>query len=129
MPPLRARLHSSCSGHVIRHHSFALSIPERAGISANRSHSARSVLQLAIWEFGVLETTLSRKADAKRDELLGLVRAGNKVATERSIRLNAPWMLAVARRYLKDEVWPRIACRRASLARCATWISSSNDAR
>ena len=46
---------------------------------------------------------MSRKADAKRDELLGLVRAGNKIATERFIRLNAPWMLAVARRYLKDE--------------------------
>jgi RNA polymerase sigma-70 factor, ECF subfamily len=46
---------------------------------------------------------LSRKADAKLDELLGLVRAGNKFATERFIRLNAAWMLAVARRYLKDE--------------------------
>ena len=46
---------------------------------------------------------MSRKADAKCDELLGLVRAGNKVATERFIRLNAAWMLAVARRYLKDE--------------------------
>ena len=103
MPPLRARLHSSCTGHVVWRHSFALSIPERAGISANRSRRARSFPQLAVWEFGVLETTLSRKADAKRDELLGLVRVGNKVATERFIRLNAPWMLAVARRYLKDE--------------------------
>jgi RNA polymerase sigma-70 factor (ECF subfamily) len=103
MPPLRARLHPSCSEHVVRRHSFALSIPERAGISVNRSHSARSFSQLAVWEFAVLETTLSRKADAKRDELLGLVRAGNKVATERFIRLHAPWMLAVARRYLKDQ--------------------------
>jgi RNA polymerase sigma-70 factor, ECF subfamily len=46
---------------------------------------------------------LSRKADAKHDGLLGLVRAGDKLATERFIRLNAPWMLAVARRYVKDD--------------------------
>lgn len=43
------------------------------------------------------------KAVAKPGELLGLVRAGDRLATERFIRGNAPWMLAVARRYLKDE--------------------------
>src|SRR5262249_12725098 len=32
-----------------------------------------------------------------------LVRAGDKLATERFIRLNVPWMLAVARRYVKDD--------------------------
>jgi RNA polymerase sigma-70 factor, ECF subfamily len=62
-------------------------------------------LKLALLEFEALETTLSRKADAKHDGLLGLVRAGDKFATERFIRLNAPWMLAVARRYVKDEGW------------------------
>ena len=46
---------------------------------------------------------MSRKADAERDELLGLVRDGDKIATEQFIRANAPWMIAVARRYLKDE--------------------------
>ncbi len=60
-------------------------------------------MKLALLEFEALETTLSRKADAKHDGLLGLVRAGDKLATERFIRLNAHWMLAVARRYVKDE--------------------------
>ena len=46
---------------------------------------------------------MPRKAKTNHDDLLGLVRAGDKLAVERFIRLHAPWMLAVARRLLKDE--------------------------
>ena len=72
--------------------AFPLSPAARQGLSGN-----------SLFLSSRLETTLSRKESAKDDGLLSLVRAGDKLATERFIRLNAPWMLAVARRYVKDD--------------------------
>jgi RNA polymerase sigma-70 factor, ECF subfamily len=44
-----------------------------------------------------------KDAKGQASDDLRLVRAGDKPATERFVRVNACWMLAVARRYVKDD--------------------------